>query len=76
MAAAYLKIWVGIGKERAVRERLRAMPGVLRADMTTGGQDVIALVDAPDHQALVDLVLEGARGIEGVERTETNLVLE
>lgn len=76
MAAAYLKVWVGVGKEKAVRDALSAVEGVVRADLTTGEQDIIALMEAGDYQALLDLILTTVRGVDGVERTATNLVLE
>ena len=76
MASAYLKIWVGVGKEINVRDTLRTIEGVKRADLTTGEQDIIALMEASDYQALLDLILGTVRSIEGVDRTVTNLVLE
>ncbi len=76
MAMAYLKIWVGVGKERAVRDALRGLQDIMRADITTGEQDVIALIQAPDYTALLEAILTRVRSIEGVERTETNLVLD
>lgn len=76
MAEAYLKIWVGVGQERQVRERLKALPGIVRADMTTGEQDIMALIEASDYPGLLEAVLSKVRVIEGVERTVTNLVLD
>jgi len=76
MATAYLKIWVAVGKESDVRNAVRRLPGVERADLTTGDQDIIAVIHASDYQALLDAVLSKVRSVEGVERTVTNLVLE
>lgn len=76
MAEAYLKIWVGVGLERQVRERLKALSGIVRADMTTGEQDIMALMEAPDYPGLLEAILSKVRVIEGVERTVTNLVLD
>jgi DNA-binding Lrp family transcriptional regulator len=76
MAAAYLKVWVGIGKEKQVREALKRLPGVRRADLTTGEQDIIALLEAEDYPGLLESILSEIRTISGVERTVTNLVLD
>ncbi|MHC4712646.1 MAG: Lrp/AsnC ligand binding domain-containing protein [Planctomycetota bacterium] len=76
MATAYLKIWVGVGRERAVREDLKKLGGMRRADITTGEQDVIAIIEADDYPGLLKSILNEVRAIDGVERTVTNLVLE
>ena len=76
MAAAYLKIWVGIGKERLVRDALKAVKGITRADITTGEQDIIAVIEAVDYPGLLESILSEIRVIEGVERTVTNLALD
>ena len=76
MASAYLKIWVGMGEEREVREALKGLPGIKRADLTTGEQDIIALLEAEDYPGLLESILSEIRTISGVERTVTNLVLD
>lgn len=76
MATAYLKIWVEVGRERAVREDLKKLGGMRRADITTGEQDVIAIIEADDYPGLLESILNEVRAIDGVERTVTNLVLE
>lgn len=76
MAAAYLKIWVGVGRERSVREALKNLSGIRRVDITTGEQDIIALIESEDYPGLLEAILSDVRSIEGVERTETNLVLD
>lgn len=75
MSKAYVKINVLAGKEKAVRELLIAQDGVLSADLTSGDQDIIAVVEAPSYDAILDLVLNRIRAIEGVTGTVTNLVL-
>ena len=76
MATAYLKVWVEVGKETAVRDALKKLKGVKRCDLTTGDQDIIVLIDAPDYQSLLDMILTSVRSVQGIERTVTNLVLE
>ncbi|MCD6405177.1 MAG: Lrp/AsnC ligand binding domain-containing protein [Planctomycetes bacterium] len=76
METAYLKVWVSVGKEKVVVEALRSLPGVLRADLTTGEQDIIALIEAADYPGIVEALLTKVRAVEGVDRTVTNLVLD
>jgi DNA-binding Lrp family transcriptional regulator len=76
MARAYVKISVAAGKERDVRDKLRARSEVTSADLTSGDQDIIALVEAESFDALLDLTLNQLRTIEGVTGTVTNLVVD
>ncbi len=76
MAKAYLKINVVPGKERIVRSALSQIKGVEEAHITTGGQDIIALLHAEDFEELLKLVTTKLRVVEGVTRTDTNLILE
>ncbi len=76
MATAYLKVWVEVGKETAVRDALKRIRGVQRCDLTTGDQDIIVLIESADYQSLLDTILTSVRGVQGIERTITNLVLE
>lgn len=47
------------------------MDNVLEADIITGNYDLIALAEADDMVALVDLVTAQVQSIGGVERTIT-----
>ena len=76
MAKAYLKINVIPGKERIVRSSLSQIKGVKEADITTGDQDIIALVQAENLENILKLVITKLRMIEGVTKTDTNLILE
>ena len=76
MAKAYLKINVVPGKERIVRSALSQIKGVKEADITTGDQDIIALVQAENLENILKLVTTKLRMIEGVTKTDTNLILE
>jgi len=76
MAKAYLKICVDAGMERQVCDSLRKLPVVKAADMTTGDQDVIAIVEAPNYETLLRAIVEQMRQIEGISSTSTSLVLE
>jgi DNA-binding Lrp family transcriptional regulator len=76
MARAYLKVDVEPGKEREVKGALLGVEGVRSADLTAGEQDLIVLIEAPSYEAILELVVGKLRGIEGIRRTVTNLVLE
>ena len=68
---AYILIETQVGKARNVLTALRAMDGVAEADIITGTYDLIALAEAEDIMALVDLVTAQVQSISGVERTIT-----
>jgi len=76
VARAYVKINVTAGKEREVRDALRERDEVTTADLTSGDQDIIALVEAESFDELLDLTLNQLRTIEGVTGTVTNLVVD
>ena len=70
-ARAYVLIETRVGLAREVLLGLRAMDGVIEADIITGTYDLIALAEADDMLSLVDLVTGQVQNIEGVERTIT-----
>ena len=76
MVKAYLKINVIPGKEKIIRSALSEIKGVKEAYITTGDQDIIALIEADNFENLLKLVLTKLRIIEGITKTDTNLVLE
>ncbi len=76
MAKAYLRIVVEAGKERQVRDALRNISGVKSADLTTGEQDVIVLIEAQSVEGLLKAVVDNVRKTPGVRETVTNLIME
>ena len=76
MAEAYLKIKVEMGKERSVRDALLKFDEVKRADLTTGEQDILALIKAPSYEDILGVVMDRLRALKGVVSTETDLILE
>ena len=68
---AYILIDIETGRAREVLAALRSMANVSQADIITGSYDLIALAEADDMVALVDLVTAQVQGIAGVERTIT-----
>jgi DNA-binding Lrp family transcriptional regulator len=76
MARAYLKINVEPGREKQVKEELLKRDKVLQADLTSGEQDIIALIEAPTYEDLMNFGVTELRPIEGITKTVTNLILE
>jgi DNA-binding Lrp family transcriptional regulator len=68
---AYILIETRVGEAKGVLSALRAMDNVAEADIITGTYDLIALAEAEDMVALVDLVTAQVQNIDGVERTIT-----
>lgn len=76
LARAYVKVNVAAGKERVVKDALLRREEVQTADITSGDQDIIALVEAQSFDELLDLTLNQLRTIEGVTGTVTNLIVD
>ena len=73
MAKAYILIEVSVGKLQRVSDALRGLPGVETVDPVTGPYDVIAVLTAPDPNAVSDMVTSRVHVIDGVVRTVTCL---
>ena len=76
MARAYVKVNAAAGKEKAVRDALLGRSEVKSADLTSGDQDIIALVESDSFDELLDLTLNQLRTIDGVTSTVTNLIID
>ena len=70
---AYILIETAVGKSRDVTEALRSLQGVVNVDAVTGPYDIIAVVSAPDLNAVGDLVTSQIHTINGIIRTVTCL---
>ncbi len=68
---AYILIETEVGRAKDVLSALRGMANVSQSDIITGSYDLIALAEADDMVALVDLVTAQVQNIAGVERTIT-----
>lgn len=44
--------------------------------MTTGGQDILALIEADSFEDILQVVVDKLRTLKGVKNTVTDLVLE
>jgi DNA-binding Lrp family transcriptional regulator len=73
---AYVLINVRAGKVRDVVTAVSGLPGVRHADACWGLPDVFAYVETPDEKSLNLLVMDKVQKLEGVERTETHIVVE
>jgi DNA-binding Lrp family transcriptional regulator len=65
-----------MGKERSVRDSLLKFDEVKEAELTTGGQDVLALIEADSFEDILQVVVDKLRTLKGVKNTVTDLVLE
>lgn len=73
---AYVLITVRPARVREVVAALSSLSGVKRADACWGMPDLFAYVETDTEKALNELVIDGIQKIEGVERTETHIVVE
>jgi DNA-binding Lrp family transcriptional regulator len=72
---AYVLIRTYPGKARNVAEAISKITGCRSVCTVTGRYDVIALLEAEDLKSLGDLILQKVHTIDGVERTETAVVV-
>jgi DNA-binding Lrp family transcriptional regulator len=73
---AYILINVKPGRIREVLSAIGRLPGVQHADACWGLPDVFAYVETPTEHSLHHLVMDEIQKLEGVERTETHIVVE
>lgn len=73
---AYVLINVRPGKVRDVVDAVGEMEGVRHADACWGLPDVFAYIDTADEKTLNRLVMDTIQRLDGVERTETHIVVE
>lgn len=73
---AYVLINVRAGKTKDVVNAVRAVVGVKTVHACWGTPDVFAFVEAADLSGLGNLVLSSIQTIDGVEHTDTHIVLE
>ena len=71
---AFILIETAVGKGHQVVTALRLIKGISSADLVTGPYDVVAIVEAPDLNALGAMVLRQIQSSSGVARTLTCLI--
>jgi DNA-binding Lrp family transcriptional regulator len=72
---AYVLIQTASGKALSAAEGIVDIQGVKAAHPVTGAYDVICLVEAENLPALAGTVVERIQAVDGVERTETAVVV-
>jgi DNA-binding Lrp family transcriptional regulator len=73
---AFVLIDVMVGKTQEILKALVGVKGVKSAHAVTGPHDIIALVEGENLKSLGDVVLSQIRGVKGVIRTLTCMVIE
>ena len=68
---AFILIETQVGMSQQVADTLRAMSGILSADVVTGLYDVIALIQTADMTAMAEIVTGQVQGVRGVKHTIT-----
>ena len=71
MVQAYILIQTEVGRAAAVASEVAGIDGVTRAQDVTGPYDVIVRAEAPDVDALGQLVVAHVQSIPGITRTLT-----
>lgn len=72
---AYVLISVRTGMVRDVVAELTRLEGVRRADACWGLPDIFVEVQTEDEKVLNELVIDRIQKLDGVERTETHIVV-
>jgi DNA-binding Lrp family transcriptional regulator len=73
--SAFVFVECTAGEVIQVARKVREIPGVVYAHATTGPYDVVALIETKDIQDVGELVIQRIQSIEGVIRTQTNMVI-
>jgi len=70
---AFVLVEIAVGKSREVVDALRKLESITSVDAVTGPYDVIAVIEAPDLNAIGDLITKQVHTVQGVLRTVTCL---
>lgn len=73
--ASYILIELAPGTSKAAAEAISKIGGVKMAHAVTGPFDIIAFAEVPDLANLSDLVLAKIQSVEGVQKTQTAVVV-
>ncbi len=57
-----------------VHRKLKLLRHVKQTEMLTGPHDVMAIIEGENLDHLLNFILENIRGINGIERTITNII--
>jgi uncharacterized protein with GYD domain len=72
---SYILMQLAPGKAKTAAEAISRIDGVKMSHAVTGLFDVIAFAEVPDLTTLSDLVLAKIQNVEGVEKTQTAVVV-
>ncbi|MDA2913180.1 Lrp/AsnC ligand binding domain-containing protein [Acidobacteriia bacterium AH_259_A11_L15] len=72
---AYVLVNVAPGKVQEVIRKLSRLRGVKAADACWGVPDVFVAVEVAEENELSKLVIQEIQGIEGIEKTDTHIVI-
>ena len=73
---AFVLLNVETGKCPQVVGKLRMIEGVTSANACWGRPDVFVIVDVPSQTALANTVMNKIQEIEGVESSDTHIVID
>ncbi len=73
---AFVLINVHAGKSPEVVSRLRKIEGVKMAHACWGRPDIFVVLEVPNEKELSETVLKRIQAIEGVESSDTHLVID
>lgn len=73
--SAYVLIQTEMDRSAAVAGEIRAIPGMVAADVVTGPYDVIAKAEADTMDELGQLVMSRVQMVGGITRTLTSPVV-
>ena len=73
---AYILIETAVGESSTVVDSLKLIPGMRSVDPVTGPYDIIAIIEAPDLNAVGDIITSDIHTISGIIRTVTCLSLD
>lgn len=73
---AYVLIDAMVGRTKEVLTALAGIKGVKSVHAVTGPHDLIALVECENLKSLGEVVLSQIRGVKGVTRTVTCMVID
>ncbi len=68
---AYVLIQTEVGRAASVVTEIRAIAGVVAADVVTGSYDVVVVTEAPTLNALARLVVSRIQATAGITHTLT-----
>ena len=71
---AYLLMEIEIGKLDSVVEHLRKIPQATKVAVTTGGYDIVVLLEVSSLLELYEITVHNIHTISGIKETETAVV--